>query len=112
MLKRTYFRAALLVAAVSLAACKEGNAGRDPDATVPAGSQAAPTAQTQAGPQTGPNTAEGNAAEAPPADGSTGTPPGRTYSDCMADAGSKAKSDAERGVLERTCTSLPGAPKK
>jgi len=111
-MKPIHVRAALVVAALSLAACQEGNAGRDPDATVPAGTQPAPTAQTQAGPQTGPNTPEANAAEAPPAGGTTAAPGGRTYSDCMADAGSRAKTDDERGVLERPCLSLPGAPKQ
>lgn len=109
-MKPTLIRAALLVAALLLAACQEGNAGRDPDATEPAGTRPAPTTQTQASPQTGPNTPEANAAEALPEGGTTGTPAGRTYSDCMAEAASKATSDAERGVLERPCRNLPGAP--
>ena len=107
-MKPTLIRAALLMAALFLAACQEGNAGRDPDATEPAGTRPAPTAQTQGAPQTGPNTPEGNAAEALPEGGTTTT--GRSYSDCMAEAASTAKSDAERGVLERPCRNLPGAP--
>lgn len=103
-MKRTIFRAALAAAALSLAACQEGNAGRDPDATVPAGTQPAPTAQQQADPQTEPNTAQGNEAQAP-------APGARSYDDCVADARAKAKSDPEREVLERTCHSLRGAPR-
>lgn len=105
-MKRTLF--AVLAMALSLAACQEGNAGRDPDATEPAGTRPAPTAQTQASPQTGPNTPEANAAEALPEGGSTTQ--GRNYSDCMAEAASKAKSDGEREVMERPCRTLPGAP--
>ena len=100
-MKPTLLRTVLLVMALSLAACEEGNAGRDPDAIEPAGTRPAPTAQTQASPQTGANTPEANAAEAPP---------GGTYSDCIAEAASQAKSDGEREVLERTCRNLPGAP--
>lgn len=108
MLKRTVFRVALAAAALTLAACQEGNAGRDPDATVPAGEQVAPDAQQQAGPQTEPNTEQGNDAQpAPP----QGAPGGRTYDECMRNANA-ARNDGEREVLGRTCASLPGAPKK
>jgi hypothetical protein len=105
-MKRT-FSGAALTAALFLAACGTGDAGGDDLETQPAG-RAAPTAQTQASPQTGPNTPEANAAEALPEGGSTTQ--GRSYSDCMAEAASKAKSDAERGVMETSCRNLPGAP--
>jgi len=104
-------RAAVLLAALALSACG-GGADQDADggdtaaATVPAGTQPAPTAQHQAAPQTGPNTPQANAAEAPPA-GATGS---RGYAECMREAGA-AKTDDERAILARPCRGLPGSPR-
>ena len=101
------FRAALLLAALSLAACQQGNAGRDPDATEPAGTQA-PGAQQEAAPQTEPNSEQGDRTQAPP----PGPAPGaRSYDECMRGANA-AKTEGEREVLARTCGSLPDAPKQ
>jgi hypothetical protein len=117
-MNRTLFRAALAVAALSLAACGNGDAderGGDSTATQPAGQQPAPTAQNQAAPQTSPNTPQGNNAEFvdPPVENRDTVhraAPGQTYAACMARANGAA--EGERQVLQSTCRNLPDAPKK
>jgi hypothetical protein len=102
----------MVLAALSLSACGGGDAdaddaaGGDSLATVPAGTQPAPTAQHQAAPQTAPNTPSAVAAEAPPA----GSASGRTFAECMREAGA-ASSEGEREVLAHTCRGLPGSPR-
>lgn len=117
-MNRTFFRAALAAAVLSLAACGKGDAadqGGDGTTTQPAGQQPAPTAQHQAAPQTGPNTPQGNAAEfvEPPVENRDTvhrTAPGQTYASCIAKA--RAAGEGERELLERICTRLPDAPKR
>jgi len=117
-MNRTFFRVALAVAALSLAACDKGDAaeqGGDETATQPAGQQPAPTAQNQAAPQTGPNTPQGNNAEfvEPPVvnrDTVHRAGPGQTYASCIANA--RGAGEGERELLERICGRLPDAPKR
>jgi hypothetical protein len=103
-------RSSLLVAlgAALLSASACGRGGQAADETQPAGTQPAPTTQDQAAPQTGPNTPQSTAAQAPQPSGPV--PGARSYASCMADA--REKGEGEREVLERTCASLPDAPRR
>lgn len=108
-MKPIVLRAARVLAALSLAACGtgggHGSAEAADSASVPAGEQVAPGLQQQAAPQTGANTPQANAAEAP----APGSASGRTYASCMREAAGKG--EGERDVLARSCRGLPGAPK-
>ncbi|HYH79993.1 MAG TPA: hypothetical protein VEX86_09345 [Longimicrobium sp.] len=116
-MKPSFFRAALVLAALSLAACGGDDAGQggDDTATRPAGEQPAPSAQHQAAPQTGPNTPQGNSAEfvEPPVENRDTVHragPGQTYASCMAKA--RGAGEGERDILEQSCARLPDAPKR
>jgi hypothetical protein len=85
-------------------------------ATQPAGTQPAPTAQHQAAPQTGPNTPPAVDVEAPVStEAERAKQPhyaaGQSYAGCMARARAAASAD-ERALLQHSCATLPGAPRR
>ena len=132
-MNRFLVRVAFAAAALSLTACgnERGNgaaatsdsaaAAQPADApaapqTEPAGAQPAPTAQTQAAPQTEPNTPQAYNAQAPAGSQAENRPTkpvvgaAQTYASCMARA--RASGEGERQVIEATCRTLPDAPKR
>jgi hypothetical protein len=114
-MSRTALRIAM-VSALSLAAAacldsKPGGGAAAADSTQPAGTQPAPTPQTNAAPQTGPNTPPADSALPPVEHRDTAhhLQPGQTYASCLAKA--RAANEDERALLEQTCRQLPDAPK-
>lgn len=112
---RIQLRAALcLAAALCVSACGEGGrTGGAPaaDSTVPAGTQVAPGAQGNAAPHLDTAGLPAIPPEPPVAGRDTAhhLQAGQTFASCMARAG-RAPED-ERTLLERSCRSLPDAPK-
>ncbi|HSU17934.1 hypothetical protein [Longimicrobium sp.] len=105
---------AAIAAALLLAACDvnaNGGANAAADSTQPAGTRPAPTPQTNAAPQTGPNTPPAEFTEPPVENRDTvhRMGPAQTYASCIARA--RAASEDERPLLEQTCKRLPDAPK-
>ena len=112
-MKRIAIRAAAALAALTLAACggDAGNRNGAPaDSTQPAGTQPAPTPQTNAGPQLD-TSAQAQFKELPVENRDTvrHLGPGQTYASCMARV--RGAPEDERVLLEQTCKRLPDAPK-
>ena len=115
-MSRILSRAAAVVAsALLLAACdvakNDGGANAPADSTQPAGTRPAPTAQTNAAPQTGTNTPPAEFTEPPVEHRDTVHRMGaaQTFASCMTRA--RAAGEDERPLLEQTCRQLPDAPK-
>lgn len=110
---RIHSRAALcLAAALCVSACGDGGrAGPAADSTVPAGTQVAPGPQGNAAPHLDTAGLPAIPPEPPIAGRDTAhhVQPGQTHASCMARA-ARAPED-ERSLLERSCGSLPDAPK-